>query len=135
MLFRSISQIQKYNPIFSKLFDDKYIQQLCMLDNISLNNKFHFYDTENVFDSKTKNIISKNVFIKYSPLLDPIRYMIGKYDIDHTLTTLPIPYNNNDNNIHHKLIEPNNASYVDSFFSFLTSKLLDKHNFIHGIDF
>ena len=29
----------------------------------------------------------------------------------------------------------NNSAYVDSFFTYLTSQLLNKHNFIHGIRF
>jgi hypothetical protein len=37
--------------------------------------------------------------------------------------------------VHPKILEPNNLSYVDSFFSFLSSRLLYEYNFIHGNDF
>uniref|UniRef100_A0A6C0DLA0 Protein kinase domain-containing protein n=1 Tax=viral metagenome TaxID=1070528 RepID=A0A6C0DLA0_9ZZZZ len=130
-----IQKLQKYNPIYSKLFDFDTCRNIDF-DKISLNNKYHFYDNEHTYDFYTKQIYNKNVFIKYSPLLDPIRYMIGKYSIDDSLINLP-QYSLCDSDIkpHPKISEPNNASYVDSFFSFLTSKLIEKHNFIHGIDF
>jgi len=128
-----IQNLQKYNPIYSKLFElDTY--RNIDFEKISLNHKHHFYDTEHIYDFDTKDIISKNVFIKYSPLLDPIRYMIGKYSIDESLITLP-SLNDSDKKSYPKLNEPNNASYVDSFFSFLTSKLMKKHNFVHGVDY
>jgi len=130
-----IQKIQKYNPIYSKLFDLDSCRNIDF-EKISLNNKYHFYDTQHTYDFSTKDIINKNVFIKYSPLLDPIRYMIGKYSIDDSLMTLPEhSLYDSDTKPHHKLSEPNNASYVDSFFSFLTSKLIEKHNFIHGVDY
>ena len=34
-----------------------------------------------------------------------------------------------------KLNEENNTSYVDCFFSFLSSKLLNNYNFINGLRF
>ena len=37
--------------------------------------------------------------------------------------------------IHPKLADPNNASYVDGFFSFLTSKVLHEHKFVNGNDY
>ena len=35
----------------------------------------------------------------------------------------------------HKSCDPFNSSYVDGFFSYLSSQLLHAHEFIHGIDF
>ena len=73
------------------------------------------------------------VFIKFSPLLDPIRYMIGKYDIDDVkLKTLP---SINRDQSHPKLELVHNASYVDGFFSYLSSQLLNTHGVLHGIDY
>mgnify|MGYP000898216147 FL=1 len=42
-------------------------------------------------------------------------------------------YNHSD--CHAKVKDPNNAAYVDSFFTYLTSQLLHNHGIIHGIDF
>lgn len=71
-------------------------------------------------------------FIKYSPLLDPIRYLVGKYDVcNNNLKELP----SFDNEISFKKLRDfDNASYVDGFFSFLSSKLLHHHNFINALD-
>ena len=33
------------------------------------------------------------------------------------------------------MLDVNNTSYVDSFFSYLSSRLLHEHGFLHGIDF
>jgi hypothetical protein len=80
---------------------------------------------------------SKNVpiFVKYSPLLDPIRYLSGKYDIfDERTTALP-QLTSTENMCNSKMIDKNNASYIDGFFSYLTSKTLHNHGNVHGVDY
>lgn len=93
----------------------------------------------NIVNGVLKHVINKEkptkkVFFKYSPLLDPIKYLIGKHDItDPTLLQLPsflTPTAGLE-----KTRDPNNSAYVDSFFSFLASKLLHTHGFLNGIDF
>ena len=37
--------------------------------------------------------------------------------------------------IYPKYLDSNNLSYVDCFFTYLTSKLLNEHKFVHGLDF
>ena len=75
----------------------------------------------------------KRIFFKFSPLLDPIKYMIGKYDIeDPLLFNLPDVINTNS---HSKVRDINNSAYVDSFFTYLSSQLLHVHKFEHGLDF
>jgi hypothetical protein len=121
-----LKNIQKYNPVYSLFFPINNEN----IDKISLKNNYEFMDMNTVKNGDTP--INKSIFIKFSPLLDPIRYMIGKYDInDEKIRTLP--YINRETipkieNIH-------NASYVDCFFCYLTSKLLQYNNVIHGIDF
>ena len=100
------------------------------------------------------------VFFKFSPLLDPIKYLAGSYDMqNNSLLNLPslmsshlsIDNKNSKNKeleqeqgkegkeghnyCHPKILDPNNAAYVDGFFSYLSSQLLHAHDFIHGIDF
>ena len=82
----------------------------------------------------------KPIYIKFSPLIDPLKYLSGKYaltdasDCDEVVSVpklskiLPlsgIP----------KVNDKNNSSYVDGFFSYLSCQLLNHHNFIHGLDF
>ena len=126
-----VDQIQNYNPIYSRLFD----LDESTYNNITLNHKYYIKDLETVVDFDTTQKISKPAFIKFSPLLDPIRYMIGKYSsqTDHIL--LPKPTTSPDIEPIDKLVDPNNAAYTDTFFCFLSSQLLNTHGFIHGVDF
>ena len=126
-----ITNLQNYNPIYNDFFElnDKNFNQ------ITLNSKYHINNLNSVYNYQTKEIIEKPVFIKFGPLLDPIRYMIGKYDInDDKIRTLPTISTTNEQSLL-KLLDKNNTSYVDSFFSFLTSILLNNHNFVHGLDY
>ena len=136
------------------------------------------------------------VFFKFSPLLDPIKYLAGSYNFKGTagaadggveggvrssscyldsLLSLPSihstpfsfdsvtilrerssptpppftegviggsPTTTNSVNVeekekynHYKILDANNSAYVDGFFSYLSSQLLNTHGFIHGIDF
>ena len=126
-----INKIQNYNPIYSQYFvlnENNY-------NTISLNHKHHFQNTTTVFDTETKKNIHTDIFIKYSPLLDPYRFMTGKYKNNTESINLPSPIEKNIENHIPKLFDYNNASYVDNFFSFISSKLLEEHGFIHGLDY
>uniref|UniRef100_A0A6C0HTG5 Protein kinase domain-containing protein n=1 Tax=viral metagenome TaxID=1070528 RepID=A0A6C0HTG5_9ZZZZ len=126
-----INKIQNYNPIYSQYFvlnENNY-------NTISLNHKRHFQNTTTVFDTETKKNIHTDIFIKYSPLLDPYRFMTGKYKNNTESINLPSPIEKNTENHIPKLSDYNNASYVDNFFSFISSKLLEEHGFIHGLDY
>ena len=81
-----------------------------------------------VFDTNERKSVEKPVFIKYSPLLNPVRYMIGKYsNIPDSITALP--------GLGSAVASHNNTSYVDCFFSYLASVLLNHHGFVHGVDY
>ena len=125
----NIQSIQSYNPIYNKWFslnESNY-------NRITLNNKFQMIDMNTVTDTDTNTIVDTPVFIKYSPLLDPTRYMVGKYEtIRDTMHNLPSITNEN---VYSKLQDTNNMAYVDCFFSYLSSKLLHQHSILHCIDF
>jgi hypothetical protein len=88
-----------------------------------------------VFDIQNSRFLEKDVHIKFSPLLDPIRYMIGKYDIkDKRILTMPNLLAT-ETTVFPKLLSYNNTSYIDCFFSYLSSQLLHHHRFIHGVDY
>lgn len=126
-----ISKIQLYNPINKLFFEMKE----SMADRVGLNHPFHMADLEHVFDVSNQKVVEKPVFIKYSPLLDPVRYMIGKYESNrHLLNELPT-IGSTELTCIPKIASYNNASYIDCFFSYLTSSLLHHHGFLHGLDF
>ena len=133
----NMSNCQNYVPLYNNFFtlnENNY-------NLISLNNQNSLASitekkTENIFsgtiNDESNNIQSKNVFFKLSPLLDPFKYLAGKYDItDENLFDLP-KFNNK---CHYKISDINNSAYVDSFFTYLTSQLLNRADFIHGLDF
>ena len=123
-----LDKIQIYNPsynLFFKLAEDNY-------NNVGLNHKYSMLDLLNVIDQETREPVEKNIHIKYSPLLDPLKYMIGKYKNYDNICVLP---SIGGASSHSKLLDTNNASYVDNFFSFLSSKLLHSHGFLHGVDY
>ena len=127
----SIDKIQNYNPIYSIFFKTNEKNY----DNIVLNHKFHFQTDKELYDPENLCTLSMPIFIKYSPLLDPYRFMTGKYKNNTGLDVLPNPYLSYSETDIHKLRDPNNASYVDNFFSFLVSNLLHQHKIIHCLDY
>ena len=65
--------------------------------------------------------------------MDPTKYLFGKYDISNQqLLNLPSYLNTECDS---KVKDPNNAAYVDGFFTYLSSQLLHNHSFYHGLDF
>jgi len=134
---------QNYIPIYNRFFslnENNY-------NNVNLNHEWYLTNIkENITDNKnlysctiknitTEKIKNKNVFFKLAPLIDPFKYLIGKYNTnDSKLYKLPF-FTNELDDFNSKFLNINNSSYVDSFFSFLNSKLIHQHNFIHGVDF
>ena len=127
---------QNYVPIYKRFFNLNESNY----NNIALNSKWL---VKSVTDDSNKKLFdcvvvdssnvetNKETFIKCSPLLDPLKFMLGKYDTDGK-ELLPKTLEYND---FHKIKDVNNSAYTDSFFSYLTSKLLEEHGFIHGLDF
>ena len=93
---------------------------------------------ENIYECIVKNSEEKEfekvVFFKLSGILDPFKYMAGKYSINDQLFTLP---KLNNNNAHDKVLDNNNSSYVDSFFSFYKDNFhyssLYYYNYFHSM--
>jgi hypothetical protein len=128
-----INNPQNYIPIYKSFFELNESNY----NNISFNHRIHITAIDTLFDTKapTQEICDANYFIKYSPILDPINYMIGKYNIqDPRLQNLP-QYNSTTETCLEKVLNTNNSSYIDGFFTFLTSQLLHHHKFIHGVDY
>ena len=129
-----LTKIQNYIPIYKKFFNlnsNNY-------NSINLNNENSMVEIKSkenhvVFDCILEKGGKKpqKVFFKFSPLLDPVKYLSGKYkDVD--ISKLPQFENNTCNE---KLLDPNNCAYIDGFFSYLTSCLYNKYKFVNAIDF
>jgi len=138
-----LSKTQNYIPIYTKFFSLNETNY----NSINLNHKWYISNVKhndenisNLYNCKIKNINNnkvkdKEVFFKLAPLLDPYKFLVGKYNIlDENLFTLP-KLNSTEANCNSKLIDINNSAYVDGLFLFLTSTLLYSHNFLHGLDY
>ena len=145
----SLSNVQNYIPIYERFFslnNTNYNSiNLNHMWNISdikdIKNKDTNNDTTHIYSCKLKNInddedmtISQKVFIKMAPLLDPFKYLVGKYNYTD-LALFNLPSIDKTKPVHFKIEDTNNSSYIDGFFSFLTSQVLHNHNFIHGLDY
>jgi len=138
-----ITQAQNYIPIYNRFFalnDSNF-------NGINLNNKWyissikeeidnnsHLYNCKikNRFNDKTKD---KEIFFKLAPLLDPYKYLIGKYNVnDPKMFTLPKLTSTIDY-CFEKFIDHNNSAYVDGLFLYLTSQLIHNTYFPHGVDY
>ena len=133
-----LHNLQNYMPLYRRFFSLSDTNH----NNINLNHRCHATSVQSggnknnvaaVFESDDK----KRVFIKYSPLLDPIKYLSGKYDMAASdLLVLPSYEMEHPDSVHQKKMnDSNNSSYVDSFFTYLTSQVLDTHGFVHGLEF
>ena len=133
-----IEDPQNYIPIYTKFFNmsDSNADKMNLNNTLSLNEiktmTGHNSCNADVIDNEN-NVVNKNIFFKFSPLLDPTKYMIGKYDCsDNSMLQLPkfgLKVG------HAKINDTNNAAYVDSFFTYLSSQLLHNHTFLHSLDF
>jgi hypothetical protein len=145
----NLSNIQNYIPIYDKFF----LLNNTNWNSINLNNQWSIfdiketknkdYDNEHIFNCKLKNISDVNgedidntqqVFIKMAPLLDPFKYLVGKYNYNDP-NLFNLPSFDKSTKVHPKISDSNNSSFIDGFFSFLTSKVLYEHKFIHGLDY
>jgi len=136
---QGIYNIQNYIPIYSRfllLNENNY-------NSVNLNNHFHISSinkeiNNNVFEitvkDGNKDEYLKESFFKFSPLLDPVKYMVGKYKKISSDKMKELP-KLNDAKCSKKVSDTNNSAYTDSFFSFLSSTLLNHYNFWNGLDY
>ena len=136
----NLKNVQNYVPLYDKFF----VLNNTNYNNINLNQRnqivsitdrpsFNEFNCK-IIDSLDSTERETSVFVKFSPLLDPIKYLVGKYD--HTdVNIFNLPKIDNNHSCHAKVQNNYNSAYTDSFFSYLTSKLLNETGFVHGLDF
>ena len=155
-----LREVQTFNPIYNEFFD----LNSQSWDKIVINNPKHLVISDPMLksnDDRSSTVVNMStyeqevhhtVFRKYAPLLDPVRYMIGKYKLkkqQQQAYCLPLPTyrgtgenNNNTDTSHHsaevltKINFFQNAAYVDNFFNFLIGTVcFHHHKFIHGVEY
>jgi len=118
----NLTEYQNYIPLYKRFFD---------LDDTNWNS-IQFENNKTTWPILREDdqlyYNDQPIFVKYSPILDPLRYLTGKYEeYDYTLPTW-------NHSPHPKMADVNNSSYIDGFFTYLTSLLKDK-GFLHGTQF
>ena len=143
-----LSKTQNYIPIYNRFFSLNETNY----NNINLNHKWYITslserekdeesvdDYNKLYSCRIKNINTnkvkdKDVFFKLAPLLDPFKYLIGKYSNDDKILNLP-DINSDETYCNNKILDMNNSAYVDGLFLFLSSNLIYENNFQHGVDY
>ena len=143
-----INNSKNYIPLYETYFNLNETNY----NSINLNHRFYVSGLSGIIDKnniqaavvdtfkstpESLTCLHKPIFIKFSPLIDPVKYMSGKYDSSNkNIDILKIPaLSKLDQQGLPKTNDKNNSAYVDSFFSYLSSQVLHHHDFIHGLDF
>ena len=119
----NINNVTAYNPLHKAVnkVPEKKVKKY--IDRISYN-KF-------LFEDKDGN--KKICFKKYITLVDYVKFLIGKYKPEE-MEQLPTLENKNSNKFETYINSQHNYAYVDGYFYYLTSKLLEC-GFVHGLDY
>ena len=128
-----ITNLQNYQPLYDRFF----ITNKTNYNHVCFNHKKYIKslkkseDNENIFKVVLSDGSIKQTFIKYVPIIDPLYYLIGKYkDMDEWTQKMPTI-----DNIHmiDKVNSFHNMAYVETFFTFLSTKLNETHMFPHCV--
>ena len=130
-------QNQNYIPIYKLFFDINDAN----FNKINLNHHSRLIDVKSDSNELCGSVMgtietqgnteTKEVFIKKAPILDPYYFAMGKYK-EPVDELIQIPDFNCKNE---KLSIPYNSSYVDGFFSYLSSQVLTNLGVVHGTAF
>lgn len=119
--YLDVESVQNYIPLYTRFFE---------LNDTNWNSINLDHPPMKKLEEKEDDLFMNNepLFFKFSPLLDPLKYLTGTYEsYDNTLPTLKTTP-------HPKMADVNNSSYVDGFFYYLSNRLLDQ-GFLHGTRF
>ena len=116
-----VENVQNFIPLYTRFFE---------LNDTNWNSINLDHPPMKQLEEKEDDLFMNNepLFFKFSPLLDPLKYLTGTYEsYDNTLPTLKT-------SPHSKMADVNNSSYVDGFFYYLSNLLLNQ-GFLHGTRF
>ncbi len=124
-----ISGLQSYNPLYNLFFN----MDSTNCQKITLNHR-NIVTSLNTVSEGTKSQDAK-IFVKSSPLLDPLHFLRGKYDLENPLIRQLPTLDSTKDTCFPKILDANNSAYVDGFFSYLTSMMHENHGWIHGVQY
>ena len=124
-------EAQHYNPLYQCFLATSQGSQESAVWNKNLNTPFSIKEINKDGDSYKiylKNYPSREFFVKYSPLIDPVRFMEGK--VKRCFLPHQTEYISGIS-----CYEKNHVAYVDGFFSYLSTLLLSKYGMVNGLEF
>ena len=137
--FLNFDSIQCYIPIFDHYMEvvnklchnvlkNKYIiKNILAMDDIEQDGDakkdsyIKSFITANVVNQYNDTELEREIFIKFSPIVDVVHYVLNEYNIEHD-ARLP--------NLHQRLLNDKinnfqNAAYIDAFFTYIGSKMTE----------
>ena len=93
-----VNSLQNYVPLYKNFFSltEQNYNNINLNHKYSINNlvKKYNHTSYNIKLKNDKNTINRDAFFKFSPLMDPIKYLSGKYEniSEEKLLTLPKCY-------------------------------------------
>ena len=131
-----LAETKNYVPLYSRFFDLRESNSRHMTLNHPLRLarvvKQGPGPTAEVEVSGAGGSRRASAFFKFCPILDPLRYITGRYrQDDDQLLALPDVEGTTG---HAKSRDQNNSAYVDGFFSYLSAGLLHHHGVLHALD-
>mgnify|MGYP000069932390 CR=1 FL=1 len=159
--FIGVSELQLYNPLYRNFFQLNennaiyttlnHRNRILKVIDTTQRDEIDTVDCRNHFKIQTWNHLkdekeTRNSFFKFCPLMEPVKYMLGKYEnlqsrTEYDIYRLPTFYNGSRQELtsqqktSRKIDSTHNSAYVDGFFSYLTSIAKHDYNFIHGIEY
>jgi hypothetical protein len=125
-----VSKVQNYMPLYKHYFSLNNTNY----NGINLNTFKSINHIQSRIDENTYATDLGVVHVKYAPLYDTYKYMVGKLQ-DVSVNALPSLDGTPASISERKLYDVNNSSYTDGFFYFLSSILLNQHGIVNAIDF
>ena len=136
-----INNLQTYMPIMAlyfyfhntpnshKIIDFNRRYYIHQITNIN-KSKEHYYNSNKIldgiiYDNINKTRISTEVFLKISPILDPITYIMNNYNIRPSRNQF-LPSNYTYNTIS-KINSMENGSYIDGFMSYIGDNIANNN--------
>lgn len=135
----NISDVQFYSPILNSSFvlNDSNFNMIILKSELVLR-KILKKETYNTYECKLVNSnIGTNMlaYFKFSPLFDPVKYCVNKVENLPSSFVDCLPKFNTEDYRFECTDDKNNMAYVDGFFTYLSSVLLVKYQFINGVNF
>ena len=132
-----IKNYQCYSPILEKLFilNDNTFNKVILRSNfvvkkVLTKKSYNLYTC--LIENESLSNLKVDVFFKFAPLFDPIKYTTGKIpQLSYKHAILP---KYNDNHTYSYIQDYNNLSYIDNLFTHVSSMLLNEYGFLHGIN-